>query len=223
MESWARIDQLLRALRGAPGYDLGPAAEALAAASSEADVARAGSILDASLIAGTARRYLESPESCVFLGDAAHGYTILPADSFVRRIGLREGQPAGGQLFPRASLGEHLSSFAEIRPLELLPVPGRPQRLEAVFRDAPAYEFDNLDEMLWWKHCRHLAGPQLPTEGLDEMVVRLDADGGDAPLRLVRSRHKTLSFRFEPAQSWRSRIAPRDGKTYAFRVLRAIF
>ena len=42
-------------------------------------------------------------------------------------------------------------------------------------------------------------------------------------LRLVRSRHKTLSFRFEPPAAWRPRIPPRDGKTYPFRVLRATF
>jgi predicted RNase H-like nuclease len=223
MENWARIDVLLRALRGVPGYDLGPAGEALAGANSDADVARAGSILDASLLAGTARRYLEAPGSCVFLGDATRGYTILPADSFIRRIGLREGQPTRGQLFPRASLGERLSGSAEIRPLELLAVPGRPQRLEAVFRDTPVYEFDNLDEMLWWKHCRHLSGPLLPTEGLQEMNVRLEPDEpeGRPALRLVRSRHRTLSFRFDPPDSWRSRLATRDGKTYPFRVLRA--
>ena len=225
MESCARIDVLLRALLGAEGYDFEPAREALAGASSDADVARAGSILDASLLAGTARRYLESPESCVFLGDAERGYTILPADSFVRKIGLREGPPARGQLFPRASLGERLSGFAEIRPLELLAVPGRPQKLEAVFREAPVYEFDNLDEMLWWKHCRHLSGPPLPTEGLQELNVRLEPDepAGRPALRLVRSRHRTLSFRFDPADTWRSRLPTRDGKTYPFRVLRASY
>jgi hypothetical protein len=80
--------------------------------------------------------------------------------------------------------------------------------------------------MMWWKHCRHLAGPDVPLDGLDELVVRLDgaAAGDTAPgLRLVRSRHKTLSFRFEPAQAWRQHVAPRDGKTYPFRVLRAVF
>jgi hypothetical protein len=44
-----------------------------------------------------------------------------------------------------------------------------------------------------------------------------------SPLRLTRSRHKTLSFRFEPPQIWRARIAPRDGRTYPFRVLRAVY
>jgi len=79
--------------------------------------------------------------------------------------------------------------------------------------------------MLWWKHCRHLAGPELPTDGLREIVVYVDASGDDATLSLllIRSRHKTLSFRFEPPAAWRRRVPPRDGKTYRFRVVRASF
>jgi hypothetical protein len=55
------------------------------------------------------------------------------------------------------------------------------------------------------------------------MNVRLEPDEpeGRPALRLVRSRHRTLSFRFDPPDSWRSRLATRDGKTYPFRVLRA--
>ena len=80
--------------------------------------------------------------------------------------------------------------------------------------------------MMWWKHCRHLAGPELPTDGLNEIVVRLESPRRRRPtmsLRLVRSRHKTLSFRFEPPAAWRLRVPPRDGKTYPFRVMRATF
>ena len=53
---------------------------------------------------------------------------------------------------------------------------------------------------------------------------RADApDERPSPLRLVRSRHRTLSFRFEPPASWRARVPTRDGKTYAFRVVRAVY
>jgi len=108
----------------------------------------------------------------------------------------------------------------------LVAMPGRPPRLEALFEGSPPrYEFDNLDEMLWWKHCRHLAGPELPLDGLEELAVRLDGphpDGGPV-LRLLRSRHKVLSFRFEPPGAWRGRIATRDGRTYPFQVLRATY
>ncbi|HEX4822879.1 MAG TPA: hypothetical protein VFV19_01055 [Candidatus Polarisedimenticolaceae bacterium] len=186
-------------------------------------VARAASIFDATLLVHAAERYLDEPERTAFVGARETGYTILPADAFLRRVALKETPrtPERSRLFPRASLEERLADHATVRPLELLDMGGRAQRVEAVFDEVPRYEFDNLDEMLWWKHCRHLAGPDLPVDGLDEMVVRLESD--DAPLRLVRSRHKTLSFRFEPPQSWRARISPRDGKTYAFRVLRAVF
>jgi hypothetical protein len=105
-------------------------------------------------------------------------------------------------------------------------MPGRPQRAEARFRNLPHYEFDNVDEMLWWKHCRHLAGPSLPTEGLSELVVALgeESNGRPAPqLRLMRSRHRTLSFRFEPPATWRKYVPTRDGRTYAFKVVRATF
>jgi predicted RNase H-like nuclease len=222
-ETASRLDLLLRALQGTAGFDLTRAREVLAVAATEGEVARAGSILDASLLAGTARRYLDSPETCVFLGDPESGYTILPANGFIRKLGLRDGPPKKGQLFPRTSLRERLGVSAELRALELLAVPGRPQRLEAVFRDVPLYEFDNVDEMMWWKHCRHLSGPAMPTEGLQELAVELDPDGseGRPVLRLVRSRHRTLSFRFDPPDTWRLRLPTRDGKTYPFRVLRA--
>jgi hypothetical protein len=149
---------------------------------------------------------------------------ILPADGFVRRLALAGGaEPAGG-LFPQTSLRERLGEHAQVRSGELLSVPGRPQRTEAVFRDPPRYEFDNLDEMLWWKHCRHLAGPRLPTRGLHELHVALEhGREGAAPLKLQRSRHRTLSFRFEPPALWRASVPTRDGRTYPFRVLRAIY
>ncbi len=99
--------------------------------------------------------------------------------------------------------------------------------MEAVFRTSALYEFANLDEMLWWKHTRHLSGPVLPTEGLRDLVVVLGKDAEEpergATLRLVRSRHRTLSFRFDPPNSWRGRVPTRDGRTYPFRVLRATF
>jgi predicted RNase H-like nuclease len=227
--TWAeistRIDLLLRSLASVSGFDLEPTREALSAAASDAEVDRVGSILDAVLLAGTAWRYLDAPETCVFLGDPEKGYTILPADGFMRKLGLREGPPSRGQLFPRASLRDRLGSVADIRPLELLAVPGRPQRLEAVFREVPFYEFDNVDEMLWWKHCRHLSGPPLPVEGLQELNVQLgsEADSDRPSLRLVRSRHRTLSFRFDPPDTWRLRLPTRDGKTYPMRVLRASY
>jgi predicted RNase H-like nuclease len=227
-ERYAAVDAGLRAVAGVAGFDLRPAREELSRASDAAAVDRAASLLDASLLAGAARRYLEEPERSAFVGERETGYTILPADVFLRRVVLREASHAAerAQLFPRASLDERLRAHASVRPLALLDMPGRAQRVEAVFEKPPLYEFDNLDEMMWWKHCRHLAGPDVPLDGLDELVVRLDgAAAGDTPpgLRLVRSRHKTLSFRFEPAQAWRQHVAPRDGKTYPFRVLRAVF
>jgi predicted RNase H-like nuclease len=228
-ERMATIDLVLRVLGPMDGIDLRPAREALLTAASEPEVDRSASILDATLIAAAARRYLEQPEACVFLGDRKDGYAVLPADAFVRRLALRESsRPSRAHLFPRASLRERLGEAAELRPLDLLPVPGRPQLLEAVFKEAPLHEFDNLDEMLWWKHCRQLAGPELPVEGLKEMVVALghgktEKTDHEAHLRLVRSRHRTLSFRFEPPRSWRVHVPTRDGKTYPFRVLRAVY
>ena len=227
-ERFAAVDAGIRAVSGVAGFDLRPAREELARAADAAAVDRAASLLDAALLAGAARRYLEEPERSAFVGERETGYTILPADVFLRRVVLREASHVAerAQLFPRASLDERLRAHASVRPLALLDMPGRAQRVEAVFEAPPLYEFDNLDEMMWWKHCRHLAGPDVPLDGLDELVVRLDgAAAGDTPpgLRLVRSRHKTLSFRFEPAQAWRQHVAPRDGKTYPFRVLRAVF
>jgi hypothetical protein len=227
-ERWAAVDLALRAAGAADGFDLRPARDELARAGSDAAVARAASLLDAALIAGTARRYLEEPERCAFIGERESGYAILPADAFVRRVALRESArtPDRAPLFPHATLEQRLAPHATVRPLELLDLPGRAPRVEAVFEAPPLYEFDNLDEMMWWKHCRHVSGPELPADGLEEIVVRLEAAAGGEPstgLRLVRSRHKTLSFRFEPPQAWRPRVPPRDGKTYAFRVLRAVF
>jgi hypothetical protein len=226
-ERAAALDLVLRVAGPLPGFDLDPAKNALRGAASDPEVERAASLFDACLIAGTARRYLKSPEDCVFLGDRKAGYVILPADGFVRRLALREARPVRSGLFPRSSLRARLGPAADLHAEGLLDVPGRPQNTEAVFHRIPLYEFDNLDEMLWWKHCRHVDGPALPVEGLREVAVLLGrADVPEeraAPLRLVRSRHRTLSFRFEPPASWRARVPTRDGKTYAFRVVRAVY
>ena len=224
-ERASNIDLILRGLGRAEGFDLDPARDALTRASSEQELDRAAGTLDALLIAGTARRYLEAPETCLFLGDREQGYVILPADGLVRRLAAGNTATPGSQLFPRASLRERLGPHAQLRSVNLLPVPGRPQHTEASFKESPRYEFDNLDEMLWWKHCRHVAGPDLPTEGLYELDVLLNPDADDEPptLKLMRSRHQTLSFRFDPPASWRTRMPTRDGKIYAFRVLRAVY
>lgn len=102
-------------------------------------------------------------------------------------------------------------------------MPGKPQRLEATFPEPPGYEFDNMDEMLWWKHTRHVDGSIVPTEGLQDLVVTLEGTQANGNLKLVRSRHRTLSFRFEPPAVWRRHVPTRDGKTYAFRILRATY
>ena len=218
------LELVLRSLGPLEGYDLAPVTEALAKADSVEETDRAAGLLDALLIAGTARRYLESPEQSLFLGSQETGYTILPADAFIRRLGSSEATSREGALFPRGSLRERLGNDAKLRSMDLLSVPGRPHRLEATFTREPNYEFDNLDEMLWWKHCRHLSGPRLPTEGLAELVVMLREHGDDdTPLRLIRSRHRTLSFRFDPPVRWRSHVPTRDGKTYPLRVLRAVY
>jgi hypothetical protein len=219
------LDLLLRAVGVVDGYDLQPSRDALSRAGAREEVERAAALFDATLIAGTSRRYLDSPEQSLFLGDREAGYVILPADGLIRRLGAAETSLRGGALFPKASLRERLGSSARLRAVDLVSVPGSPQRLEATFSDRPRYEFDNLDEMLWWKHCRHVAGPLLPTEGLCELAVTLDSPDGESsqPLRLVRSRHSTLSFRFDPPATWRSHIQTRDGKTYPFQVHRVVF
>jgi hypothetical protein len=225
---FASLDAALRDVTSADGFDWRATRDELHRAGSDQSLAAAASLFDATLLAGTARRYLEEPERCAFVGHRESGYVVLPADAFVRRVALREGvrAPKDELLFPRASLESRLAPHATVRPSALLDMPGVAQQVEAVYNAHPRYEFDNLDEMLWWKHCRHLAGPELPSDGLNEIVVRLDSPGDDdttKSLRLVRSRHKTLSFRFEPPSAWRLRVPPRDGKTYPFRVLRATF
>ncbi len=131
--------------------------------------------------------------------------------------------PAGrrGKLFPQTTLRETLQDVAEIRSPDLLVVRGRPRKLQAVFRDSPCYEFENVDEMLWWKRCRHVGGPVLPTEGLVELTVSLE--GGAGSLSLVRSRHAALSFRFDSPTAWRELMRPRDNRIYRFKVLRAAY
>jgi len=224
-ERAAGADLALRALGGLDGYDMKPAAEALSTVSSEEEMDRVASLINATLIAGTVRRYLDLPEECAFIGARESGYTITPADGFIRRLVLHETGPGRGRLFPQESLRDSLGSVAKVRSLDLLTVRGNPQRIEASFTEQPLYEFDNLDEMLWWKHCRHLAGPQLPTEGLSDLIVTLGSgkDTDTQTLHLVRSRHKTLSFRFDNPDAWRARIATRDGKVYSFRIVRATY
>ena len=227
-DRYAALDATLHAVHDSDGYDFRPALDELQRAGSDQAVAQAASLFDATLLAGTARRYLEAPERCAFVGLRDAGYVVLPADPFVRRVALREPARAPGHtpLFPQRSLESRLAPYAVIRPSALLDMPGKTQQVEAVFEAQPRYEFDNLDEMMWWKHCRHLAGPELPTDGLHEIVVRLESprhDDSAMSLRLVRSRHKTLSFRFEPPAAWRLSVPPRDGKTYPFRVMRAVF
>jgi hypothetical protein len=225
-ERFAALDAALQAVSGCEGFDFRTSQDALRQGASNEAVAAAASMLDATLLAGAARRYIEEPERCAFVGLRETGYVVLPADAFVRRVALKEAAAAAGHaaLFPRASLEARLAPHATLRPSALLEMPGQTQHVEAVFDAQPGYEFDNLDEMLWWKHCRHLAGPELPTDGLNEIVVRLEAgDDAGIGLRLVRSRHKTLSFRFEPPAAWRRRVPPRDGKTYRFQVVRASY
>ncbi len=218
------LDLLLRSLATVDDFDLTAVREQVNGAASAEDAERAAGLLDATLIASLAHRYLESPEGCLFLGDQTHGYVILPADAFIRSL-AGDKRPAPKVLFPQESLRQRLGSKARLRSADLLHIPGRPQRIEASFESRPRYEFDNVDEMLWWKHTRHLEGPALPTEGLCDLVVHLGADDGNGEdtLRLVRSRHRTLSFRFDPPSAWRTHMPTRDGKTYAFRVRRAVY
>jgi len=219
------LETALTALGPVGGYDFSAVHDALCAATSVEDTESAAALFDAILIGATAKRYLDAPESCLFAGERDDGYVIVPADSLMRRLWLSDsGQKTSGELFPQASLRERLGSEARLRSMDLLNVPGRPARLEATFRDAPLYEFDNVDEMLWWKHCRHLAGPKMPVNGLQEIQIELEAKGAPAAsLRLVRSRHQALSFRFDRPEAWRRHLPTRDNRTYPFRVVRAVY
>lgn len=215
------LDRAVRALGTVPGFDIDTVRDALARIDDDTSARHAAGLFDALLIAGTVRRYLEDPERCLFAGDSEGGYVILPADDFIRGLGA-EHRAAPARLFPKESLRERLAGSARLRPAGLLDLPGQPARLEAQFEKQPRYEFDNLDEMVWWKHCRHVDGPTLPTEGLHRLTVRLTRSGdAETDLHLVRSRHRTLSYRFDPPEAWRKRVPTRDGKTYAFDVLRA--
>ena len=226
--AWAKravaLDLVLTMLDPVAGFDVDVARRKLVEAHSVEGVERVGAVLDASLLAGMARRYLEAPETCMFVGQRENGYVILPADDFVREL-ASEARPRHGRLFPEASLKDRLGPQVKVRPVDLINLPGRATRMEAKFKEQPRYEFDNLDEMLWWKHTRHVSGPLLPVEGLAELIVVLVRSGDEesSSLRLVRSRHRTLSFRFDPPVAWRARVPTRDGKTYPFRVLRAVY
>ncbi|HJQ99851.1 MAG TPA: hypothetical protein VJ826_16165, partial [Candidatus Polarisedimenticolaceae bacterium] len=186
-DRFALLDRAMHAVAGAE-IDHGALYSELTKAVTVDAVDRTAAAFDATLLASTARRYIEEPERCAFVGDRESGYTVVPADAFLRRVVLRE--PAGANrtaLFPKASIKDRLQSHADVRALELLGLPGRAQHFEAVFRQAPLLEFDNVDEMLWWKHTRHLDGPEIPSEGLREMVVKLEAPAhSDGPLRLTR-------------------------------------
>ncbi|NIL99427.1 MAG: DUF429 domain-containing protein [Acidobacteria bacterium] len=219
------LETALNALGTIEGYDFSAVREALASAASSEKTENAAALLDAILIGGTAKRYLDTPESCLFAGERDDGYVIVPADSLMRRLWLSDGGQASGELFPQASLRERLGNEARLRSMDLLNVPGRPARLEATFNESPLYEFDNIDEMLWWKHCRHLAGPKMPVNGLQEIQIELRAGDEEpgASLRLVRSRHQALSFRFDRPEAWRRHLPTRDNRTYPFRVVRAVY
>ena len=224
------LDLAMRGLIGVEGFDLEPARRELSSATDDTQVEQAALLFDVALMAGTLRRYLEAPERSLFVGDRETGYVILPADEFIRRLALRDSRRTQTvELFPRASLKEHLGEHAELRSLDLLEFGGRLRRVEARFKQPPVYSFDNVDEMLWWKHCRHLDGPILPTEGLEELKVALfleeDAPDQEAqrhPLSLSRSRHKTLSFRFDAPGRWRETLSPRDGRTYKMQILKSV-
>jgi hypothetical protein len=61
-----------------------------------------------------------------------------------------------------------------------------------------------------------------------ELLVQLESmEGGTtdpaSQLRLARSRHRTLSFRFDPPDLWRNHVPTRDGRTYPFAVIRAVY
>ena len=226
------LDLTLRGLLGMDGFDTEAARLALTGARDDESTERAAAVLDASVMAGTLRRYLESPERSLFLGDRETGYVILPADGVVRRLALRDRKRSASEaettLFPRRSLEERLGAHAELHALELLAVDESPRRIEARFHDGshPVYRFENVDEMLWWKHCRHVEGPALPTEGLEEMKILLIDDDRSTPsshpLSLSRSRHKTLSFRFDAPNRWREHMSTRDGRSYTMRILRTV-
>lgn len=219
------LEMALTALDPTDGYDFTAVWDALRSATSGEDTENAAALFDAILIGATAKRYLDAPESCLFAGERNDGYVIVPADSLMRRLWLSDGGQVSGELFPQASLRKRLGNAARLRTMDLLKVPGRPLRLEATFNELPLYEFDNIDEMLWWKHCRHLAGPKMPVNGLREIQIELESEGPSpaAPLRLVRSRHRALSFRFDQPEAWRRHLPTRDNRTYPFRVLRAVY
>jgi len=217
------LELTLTALGPVDGYDFTAVRDALRSAASVEDTEHAAALFDAILIGATAKRYLDAPESCLFAGEREDGYVIVPADSLMRRLWLSDSGQASGELFPQASLRERLGNEARLRSMDLLNVPGRPSRLEATFSESPLYEFDNIDEMLWWKHCRHLAGPIMPVNGLQEIQIELEGEGAPASLRLVRSRHQALSFRFDRPEAWRRHLPTRDNRTYPFRVVRAVY
>jgi predicted RNase H-like nuclease len=224
------LDLAMRGLIGVDGFDLEPARRELSTATDDEQVEQAAILFDAALMAGTLRRYLETPQRSLFVGDRETGYIILPADEFIRGLALHDSRRAPTvELFPRASLKEQLGEHADLRSLDLLEFAGRPQRVEAQFKQPPVYSFENVDEMLWWKHCRHIDGPTLPTEGLEELKVALflgeTPPGNESvrhPLSLSRSRHKTLSFRFDAPGRWRETLSPRDGCTYKMQILKSV-
>jgi hypothetical protein len=105
---------------------------------------------------------------------ARRGYVVLPADPFVRRVALREPARAAGHtpLFPQRSLESRLAPHAVIRPLARSTCRDKPNRWRPFSRRSRATSSTTSTRMMWWKHGRHLAGPELPTDGLHEIVVR---------------------------------------------------
>jgi hypothetical protein len=102
-------------------------------------LAQAAALFDATLLAGTARRYLEAPERCAFVGLRDAGYVVLPADPFVRASPLREPPTRRGtHRFSAEELESRLAPHAVVRPSALLDMPGQAQQVEAVFEAHPA-------------------------------------------------------------------------------------
>ena len=117
--AWAKravaLDLVVAMLDPIAGFDVDAARRKLVEANSVESVERAGAVLDASLLAGMARRYLEAPETCMFVGQRENGYVILPADDFVREL-ANEARPRHGRLFPEASLKDRLGPRSRYGP-----------------------------------------------------------------------------------------------------------
>ena len=161
----------------ADGFDFRPGVGRARSARDRIEaVAAAASLFDATLLAGTARRYLEEPERCAFVGLRETGYVVLPADAFVRRVALREPARAPGHaaLFPRASLESRLAPHATVRPSALLDMPGQAQRVEAVFERNRGTSSTTSTRCCGGSTAGISPDPSFPPTGSHEIVVRLD-------------------------------------------------